>query len=217
MFAVPAFGQVQRDVAVAVPGGAGGDVDQVAADGGAAGLGVGEAGQGAGGAQQVVRDSGAGQPGGVGGEEPDGRCASGPSVTSAKTCSTIGVVAVLSLGLDQLERGVGEDGVVAPGGEQLVLAGGGLRVQVADPADDQPRGDGLAFLRGERGVLGLGDLGVGDPGSQLVVPDRARVTDGRSRRRRGWRRWRRGDLGSIGTVTENRAPARRTAPMTAAV
>jgi hypothetical protein len=31
LFAVPAFGQVQRDVPAAVPGGAGGDVDQVAA------------------------------------------------------------------------------------------------------------------------------------------------------------------------------------------
>ena len=53
---------------------------------------------------------------------PDGRWASGPLVTSAKTCSTIGVVAVLALGLDQLERGVGEHRVVAPDGEQLVLA-----------------------------------------------------------------------------------------------
>ena len=65
---VPAFGQVQGEVAAAVAGGAGGDVDQVAADGGAAGLGAGEAGQGGGGAQQVAGDGGAGQPGGVGGK-----------------------------------------------------------------------------------------------------------------------------------------------------
>ena len=51
---VPAFGQVQGEVAAAVAGGAGRDVDEVAADGGAAGPGVGEAGQGAGGAQQVA-------------------------------------------------------------------------------------------------------------------------------------------------------------------
>ena len=70
MFAVPAFGQVQGDVAAAVPGGAGGDVDQVTADRCAAGLAVGEAGQGSGGAQQVVGDGGAGQPGGVGWEDP---------------------------------------------------------------------------------------------------------------------------------------------------
>ncbi len=61
VFAVPAFGQAQGDVSSAVPGGAGGDIDQIAADGGAAGSGVGEAGQGPGGAQQVVRERGAGQ------------------------------------------------------------------------------------------------------------------------------------------------------------
>ena len=33
-----------------------------------------------------------------------------------------GVVAVLLLGLEHHERGVGEHGVVAPDGEQLVLA-----------------------------------------------------------------------------------------------
>jgi hypothetical protein len=90
-----------------------------------------------------------------------------------------GVVAVLSLGLDQLERRVGEHRVVTPDREQFVLSVRGLLVQVADAADDQPRGDGLAFLRRERRVFGLGDLGVGDPGIQLVVPDRARVADRR--------------------------------------
>ena len=34
-----------------------------------------------------------------------------------------GVAAVLLLGLDELVGGVGEDGVAAPGGEQLALAG----------------------------------------------------------------------------------------------
>jgi hypothetical protein len=38
-----------------------------------------------------------------------------------------------ALGLDELERRVGEDRVVTPGREQLVLPGGFL-VQVADPA-----------------------------------------------------------------------------------
>jgi hypothetical protein len=70
VFAVPAFWQVQGEVATAVPGGAGGHADQVAADGGAAGLAVGEAGEGPGSAQQVVRDRRAGQPRGIGGEEP---------------------------------------------------------------------------------------------------------------------------------------------------
>ena len=73
VFAVPALGQVQGDVAPAVVGGAGGDVDEVAAQRGAACLGVGEAGQAARGAQQVVADGGAGEPGGVRGNEPEGR------------------------------------------------------------------------------------------------------------------------------------------------
>ena len=88
VLAVPAFGQVQGDVAAAVPGDAGGDVDQVAADGGAAGLGEGEAGQGSGGAQQVVRHGRDRQPGGVRGEEPGGQVSQGAVVPSAKTCST---------------------------------------------------------------------------------------------------------------------------------
>jgi hypothetical protein len=44
------------------------DGDQLAAQGGAAGLAVTAGGEGAGGAQQVVGDPGAGQPGGVRGE-----------------------------------------------------------------------------------------------------------------------------------------------------
>jgi hypothetical protein len=66
LLAVPAFGQVQGDVAAAAEGGAGGDVDEVAAQRGAAGVGAGQAGQRSGGAQQVVRDGGAGDPGRVG-------------------------------------------------------------------------------------------------------------------------------------------------------
>ena len=89
------------------------------------------------------------------------------------------VIPVLSLGLDQLERGVSEQRVVAPEGEQLALARGGPLVQVPDPADDQPGGDRLPLLRRERRVLRLGDPGVGDPGAQLVIPDRPGILDGR--------------------------------------
>ena len=64
-----------------------GHVDQVTADRDAAGVAVGEAGQGAGGAEQVAADGGEREPGGVGGEITEGRCASGPSVQPAKTCS----------------------------------------------------------------------------------------------------------------------------------
>jgi hypothetical protein len=75
---------------------------------------------------------------------------------------------VVALGLDQLDRGVGEDGVVAPDGEQLARPVGGVAVLVADPADDQAGGDRLAFpLRRERRVPGLGGFGVGDPAVRL--------------------------------------------------
>jgi hypothetical protein len=87
------------------------------------------------------------------------------------------VVTVLPFGLDQLEGRIGEYGMVAPGGKQLILPVSSFLVQVADPPDDQPGGDGLAFLRRERRVFHLGDLGVGDPGLQLVIPDSARIPD----------------------------------------
>ncbi|MFI7702604.1 hypothetical protein [Nonomuraea sp. NPDC049480] len=80
-----------------------------------------------------------------------------------------GVITMLFLGLKQRIRAVGEDRVVAPGGEQFVLAASGLRVEPLDPADDQPGGDGLAGLAGEGGVAGLGGLGVRDPSTGLGV------------------------------------------------
>ena len=138
-------------------------------------------------------------------------------MTSAKTCSTIGVVAVLPLGLDQLERRVGEDRVVAPDGEQLVLPGRGLLVQVADPADDQPGGDGLALLRRERRVLRLGDLGVGDPGSPAGRPRSRAGTGSAVQASSAMAAIAARMLAFIGTVTENRAPPRRIAPITAAL
>ena len=49
---VPAVGQAQGEMAVAV---ASGDVGRVATDGGGTGFGAGEAGQGGGGAQRVYR------------------------------------------------------------------------------------------------------------------------------------------------------------------
>ena len=148
MLAVPALGQVQGEAAAAVAGGAGGDGDQVAADGGGAGPGVAAAGEGAGGADQVVGDGGDGQPGGVGGELPRGQVREGAVVEVGEDLLDDGVAAVLLLGLDELERGVGEDGVVAPGGEQLALARCGLCL-VADAADDQPGGD-VQFLSSSR-------------------------------------------------------------------
>src|SRR5216684_1779037 len=108
------------------------------------------------------------------GNEPDGRWASGPSVQSANTCSTW---AMVLLGLEGRERGVGEHGVITPDGKQLVLAFGGGAVAVFDPADDQPGGDGLPLLRDEGGVFRLGHLRLRHPGPQLIIPDRAGVAD----------------------------------------
>src|SRR5262249_3313787 len=68
LFAVVADGQVEDEVPVAVAGGPRTEGDEVAADGGGAGLRVTAAGEGAGGAQQVVRDRGDDEPGGVRGE-----------------------------------------------------------------------------------------------------------------------------------------------------
>jgi hypothetical protein len=76
---------------------------------------------------------------------PDGMWASGPLVTSAKTCSTSAWSRCCPSAW-MSSNGESEDRVVAPGGEQLVLPGGCFLVQVADPADDQPGDDGLALL-----------------------------------------------------------------------
>ena len=87
------------------------------------------------------------------------------------------VIAVLSSAWTSSNGEFGEDRVVAPDGKQLILVGAGLAVQVADPAEEQPRGDRLAFLRGESRVRHLGDPAVGHPGPQLVIPQGARVPD----------------------------------------
>lgn len=185
MFAVPAFGQVKDEVASCAAGCPGGDGDEVAADGGGAGPGVHRAGEGAGGAEQVLGDGRDDQPGGVGGECPGWQVRERAVVPVGEDLLDDGVVAVFFFCLRQDERRVGEYGVVAPGGEQLALPRGGLRAQVADAADDQPGGDvQFLVLGGERGIGGLGDLGVGDPASGLVIEDRPRGSGSASRRRR---------------------------------
>ena len=161
LLAVVAFGQVKGQVAAAVAGGPGGHGDQVAADGGGAGFRVAPAGAGAGGAQQVMGDGRDDEPGGVGIENTGRETGERAGAQVGDDLLDDGVVAVLALGLDQFERRVRENGVVAPDGEQLVLAFGCFLVAGADAADDQPRGDLLAFLlRRERRVLDFGDLGA---------------------------------------------------------
>ena len=68
-------------------GQAGGDVDQVTAQGGAAGGAVAGAGQGRGGAQQVVCDRRADSQAQLAPKRPDGMWARGPSMRSAKVVS----------------------------------------------------------------------------------------------------------------------------------
>jgi hypothetical protein len=69
-------------------------------------------GQGAGCAEQVVRHGGDGQPGGVGGELPRGQVRQRPVGPVGEDLLDDGVAAVVLLGLDGLERRVGEDRMV---------------------------------------------------------------------------------------------------------
>lgn len=104
-------------------GEAGGHVDQVAAQGGATGHGVATAGEGAGGAQQVMRNRRAVQPGAVGGEQPlgEGMCAGGPSIKSATVVSMMACFRwVMSASGGQ--GGVGHKRVMAPHRKQRIRA-----------------------------------------------------------------------------------------------
>ena len=146
MLAVPAFGQVEGEVAAAVAGGAGGDGDQVAADGRGPGLREGGLARAPAARSRLcamaAMDSQA-----AFAAKPRWHVSQRAAGDVGEDLLHDGVVTVLAFGLDQLERGIGEDRVVAPDREQLVLPGGRLLVQVPDPADDQPGGDRLAFLR----------------------------------------------------------------------
>jgi len=104
VLAVPGQRQVQGQVTASVPGQAGGDIDEVGADGGAAGPGVPRGGQGAGRAEQVVGDGCEGEPGGVGGELARWQVCQRAADLVGEDLLDLGVVAVLFLGLDQGER-----------------------------------------------------------------------------------------------------------------
>ena len=175
MLAVPAFRQVQGDVPVPVPvpGGAGGDGDQVPTDGRGPGLRERQAGQGASGADQVVRHGRDGKPGGIRGKDPGGKVGQRPAGHVSEDLFHDRMVAVLSFGLDQFEGRVGEDRVVAPDGEQLVLPGGGcLLVQVADPPDDEPGGDRVALLVRECRVYCVSATSASDTQAPMRLVER---------------------------------------------
>ena len=98
-----------------------------------------------------------------------------------------GVATVGGLGLQHLQRGVGEDRVVTVGRKQFTLftltGRDGCAVEAFDPAHDQPPVDVLGFRPGgERGERDLGDLRIGDQPLLLLVPDRVRVVDRGPRR-----------------------------------
>jgi hypothetical protein len=115
-------GQVQGDVAAAVAGEAGGDLDQVSAQRRSAGFGVEQRGETAGRSGQVVCDRGAGQSGGVGGEVPGRQVGERPVGDVGEDLLDDCVVAVLGFSLQKCEWVVGEHGVISLRAEQLVLA-----------------------------------------------------------------------------------------------
>lgn len=142
----PAFGQVQGEAAGGA-GQAGGHVDQVVTDGGGGRSCVERSGQGASGAGQVVRQGCQGEPGGIGREMAGGRVGEGAVLDIGDHLLDDSVPAVITLGILQGERGVGERGVVAPGIEERALPGeDGADAQALDAAHDQTGGD-LLFLR----------------------------------------------------------------------
>src|SRR5262245_29319211 len=106
---------------------------------------------------------------------PEGRCASGPSMSSAKTCSMTAWPRWCASACTSTKR-FGERAVVAPHGEQFALRVNGALVEIRDAPHDQPCGDVVAGAF-ERGVGDLGDLGAGDEALLLVVQDRLRVLD----------------------------------------
>jgi hypothetical protein len=107
-------GQVQHGLA-GRGGEAGRHVDEVAAQGGAAGDGVIPAGEGCGGTQQVVSDHRAGQPGAVGGEQPRRDMSQRPVDQVSEGGLDYGVFSVGDVGLGGGQRGVGEKRVTATG------------------------------------------------------------------------------------------------------
>src|SRR5512135_2130423 len=103
-----AGGQVEDQVPAAVAGGPGGHGDEVAADGGGAALRVAGPGPGPGGAQQVMGHGREDQPGPVRVEGAGWQVSEGACVQVGDDLLDDRVVAVLALGLDQLERGIGK-------------------------------------------------------------------------------------------------------------
>ena len=110
-------------------GQSGRDVDDLAAQCRSSGEGMGAAGQDAGGAQQVVGDGGAEDPGGGGAETPRRQVRQGAVDEVGEHGFDDGVLAVGDVGLGGGQLGVGQKRVVPPYGEQRLEV-----VVVLDPA-----------------------------------------------------------------------------------
>jgi hypothetical protein len=140
------------------------------------------AGQAAGGAGEVESYGGQREPGGVGVEHPGRQVRQGPVLQVDDDLLHDGVGAVGEVAGDGVLAAVGEERVVAVGGEQLaLLAAAGAAcawLQALDSAHDKPAGPVLGLApAGEGSEVDLGDLGVADPALLIVVPDRLGVAD----------------------------------------
>ena len=127
-----------------------------------------------------------------------------------------GVVAVLPLGLDQLERRVGEDRVVAPDGEQLVLPWAAFlfwsrtRRTISRAVTAWPFFDANAVYSAS--ATSASEIQQSSWSSQIACGYLMAVQASSPMAAMAARM-----LQFIGTVTENRAPPRRIAPITAAL
>src|SRR6266508_604451 len=130
---------------------------------------VGDAAELCGPAEQVVGEDGAGEPGGVGGEEPGGAVVhAGAGFEVADGELDGGVSAVVLVGGDGVGGRTGDEGVVAPVGPEGLLGG----VGEAAATHDEPVAALVAACAGDIGALGDGGLagvGVDDGGPGVVV------------------------------------------------
>ena len=131
---------------------------------------------------KVERDGGECEPGGVGLELPGGCVGERAVLQLGDNLLDDGVVAVGLVRGDGGQSAVGDERVMAPGGEQLVLPGAarGRLLKAGDTAHDEPAVHCWAFLRvgAERGEGRFRRPAPRRPQLALgLVPDCARVLD----------------------------------------
>jgi hypothetical protein len=95
----------------------------------------------------------------------------------------LGMMAVLLLGLDRLERGISQHGVAAPEGEQLDLALPALRVASATLTDDLGRRPAAHQRTHEPSGTTMWPAGIRGQG-RLNALSRVRLEEGSGHRRR---------------------------------